>query len=298
MQHCLNLDYPDFEILVLPDNSCTFPYPGIKVVPTGAVGPSHKRDIAREYSEGKILAYLDDDTYPHPDWLRNAVKHFDQKEIAAVGGPAVTPPSDGFMQKASGHVYSSFACSGSLVYRYVPRKGREVDDYPTCNFLVRKEVMEELGGFDTSFWPGEDTIACLQITKNLEKKIVYAPDVLVYHHRRKLFNQHLKQVWSYAVHRGYFVKRFPETSRRLTYFMPTLFVMGLIMGSILSILNPIAQVFFLAALSFYFFLITLESLINTKLIMVPVVISGIFSTHVTYGVGFLKGLFSGRLKEE
>lgn len=298
IRYCLKLDYPDFEIIVLPDESCTPPYPAIKIIPTGEVGPSHKRDIAMKHSEGQILAYLDDDTYPQRDWLRNAEKHFEKPVVAGVGGPAVTPEGDSYLQKASGYVYSSLACSGSLIYRYVPRKSREVDDYPTCNFLVRKEVMEELGGFDTNFWPGEDTIACLQMTKKLGKKIIYSPDVLVYHHRRKLFMPHLKQIWSYALHRGYFVKKFPETSRRLTYFIPTLFVMGLMIGLVVAVAYAPFRLFYVALIFTYLMMVLVDSIRSGGLAMIPTVPLGIFLTHITYGIGFLKGLLSGRLREE
>ena len=298
VRNCLQLEYPNFEILVLPDNSCGLPYAEIKIIPTGPVGPSHKRDIALEHSEGDILAYLDDDTFPRKDWLKNAVKHFEKDEVAAVGGPAVTPSQDSFMQKASGYVYSSFVGGGSLNYRYVPGKSREVDDYPTCNLLVRKAVMEELEGFDTNFWPGEDTKLCLQITKDLGKKIIYDPGALVYHHRRKLFLPHLKQVWSYALHRGYFVKKFPETSMRLTYFIPTFFVFGLVVGSLLSFLSPALRPLFLVVLAGYFLTLFLDSFRSKSLIMTLAVTWGTFLTHVTYGVGFVKGLFAGRLREE
>ena len=298
IRHCLELDYPNFEVLVLPDDACASPDPSVKIIPTGALGPSDKRDIALRHSDGDIVAYLDDDTFPRRDWLRNAVRHFDRPLVAAVGGPAVTPDSDGYLQKASGCVFSSVSCSGGLTYRYVPRRAREVDDYPTCNFLVRKEVMEELGGFDNKFWPGEDTIACLRMTTELGKKIVYSPDVLVYHHRRKLFGPHLKQVWNYAVHRGYFVKRFPETSRRPTYFVPSIFVGGLFMSTAAAIAYPPLRPGFLALIGVYLLIIALDSLRSASPAMVPAVVLGAFLTHLAYGVGFIKGLFAKRLEDK
>ncbi len=235
IHHCLKLNYPDFEIIVLPDYPIKLSFSNLAVVPTGTVGPSEKRDKALTSSKGEILAFLDDDAFPMKEWLSNAVKYFGNKKVAAVGGPAVTPSSDSLLQKASGLVYSSFLGGGSIAYRYIPKSQREVDDYPSCNFLVRKSVMEEVGGFNCKFWPGEDTKLCKEITNDLNMKIVYAPDVLVYHHRRPLFIPHLKQVWSYAAHRGYFIKRFPETSLRLTYFLPSIFVLSSIFGLFLFI---------------------------------------------------------------
>ena len=210
---CLELDYQDFEIIILPDEPLNQPFipkssTSIKVIPTGAISPADKRDIALKYAKGEILGFIDDDAYPRKDWLSNALKDFNDDNVAAVGGPAVTPLDDSLRQKASGAVYSSLAVSGNFIYRYLPKKRREVDDYPSCNFIVRKSVMQELGGFDTKFWPGEDTKLCLDITKKLKKKIIYDPEVFVWHHRRKLFIPHLKQIINYAQHRGYFVKKY------------------------------------------------------------------------------------------
>jgi GT2 family glycosyltransferase len=267
-------------------------------VPTGPIGPSEKRDLALEHCRGEILAFIDDDAYPVRDWLKNAVSYFENPQVAAVGGPAVTPPADGFMEKASGYVYSSPIVSGQFVYRYIPQEMREVDDYPTCNLLIRKSDFEKIGGFDTKFWPGEDTVACLCLTRDLKKKIVYSPDVLVYHHRRPLFLPHLKQVWSYALHRGYFAKRFPETSLRFAYFLPSLLVFGLIAGLLSSLLNPLIRTVYLATLALYLFLVFATSLKGKGAKMILAVFVGIALTHLCYGIGFLKGLFSRKLKEE
>ena len=122
IESCLSLDYPDFEILVLPDNDLILSYPKTRVIPTGEVTPPIKRDMALSWAKGEILAFLDDDAYPDKDWLTKALRHFEPPEIAAVGGPAVTPDSDSLMRKASGQVYNSFLMSGQYVYRYLPKK--------------------------------------------------------------------------------------------------------------------------------------------------------------------------------
>ena len=298
LQACARLDYPDVEVLVLPDSPFSADSLGIKIIPTGPMPPSAKRDMALPHCRGDIVAFLDDDTFPEPDWLRNAVKYFEDERVAAVGGPAVTPKSDGLMQRASGLVYSSFLGGGNLAYRYVPQALREVDDYPTCNLLVRRSVLEELGGFDTIFWPGEDTKLCLEIVRDLGKKIIYAPDVLVYHHRRSLFRPHLRQIRSYALHRGYFVKRFPATSLRLTYFLFTFLVFGIVAGLVLSVLYPPFAVVYGIGLGVYVAAVLLDGLVSGGLKMAPLVALGTVLTHLTYGVWFVIGLISRRLKDE
>jgi len=295
------VDYPDFEAILLPDEPLhvsrfTF---HVRVIPTGPVGPGYKRDLALPHATGDILAFLDDDTYPEQDWLKNAARYFEDEQVAAIGGPAVTPASDSFMQKASGHVYASLLGGGNYAYRYVPQRRREVDDYPTCNLLVRRSVFEQLGGFDTTFWPGEDTKLCLEIARDLGMKILYAPDVLVYHHRRPLLLPHLKQVRQYALHRGYFVKRFPATSLRLSYFLPTLLVAGVIGGGLLSLTLPVLRLFYVAGLVAYGGAIVISAAATSRnLALMAIVSLGIMATHFTYGLWFVFGLFCRRLKEE
>jgi hypothetical protein len=157
--------------------------------------------------------------------------------------------------------------------------------------------MEKLGGFNTNFWPGEDTKLCLDIVYKLKKKIIYDPNALVYHHRREVFAGHLKQIASYALHRGYFVKKYPETSFKLSYFIPSLFLIGLAGGFILSqIFLPFRIVYFSVILLYT--VLALGTSLSHKLHLIPVVTLGIILTHLTYGFYFLKGLISGRLREE
>jgi hypothetical protein len=184
-----------------------------------------------------------------------------------------------------------------------------VDDYPSCNLLVRKSIMQELGGFNTAFWPGEDTKLCLDITKKLHKRIIYEPTAIIYHHRRPLIFAHLKQITSYALHRGYFVRRYPQTSLRPAYFIPSIFLLSLFSGGIIAPFSVmLKQAYFLAV--YFYLLITLISSIvgslseptmtNTldKARLIISVWLGTILTHLAYGLYFLKGLVSSRLKEE
>ncbi len=298
IEHCLKLDYPNYEIIILPDEETGFKKKGVKFHPTGKVPPSKKRDIGAGIAKGEILAFIDDDAYPRKDWLKNSVKYFEDEKVAAVGGPGVTPENDGDKEKASGYVYSSwFGGSPSMRYRYIPTKEREVDDYATCNLLVRKNIFQKVGGFDTKYWPGEDTKLCLDITKKLGKKMIYAPDVLVYHHRRPLFKKHLNQIRSYGIHRGFFARKFPETSFRLIYFLPTIFVFGVVFGWLSFFVSKFLFYLYLSGIGLYLFLVFLGSLSAKRIKLISLSFLGIILTHVWYGVSFMKGFFTRELKD-
>ncbi|MBZ9578238.1 glycosyltransferase [Patescibacteria group bacterium] len=300
MAYILNLDYDKFEIILFPDESSKETFKKTKIIATGPIGPAEKRDLALKYAKGEIFAFLDDDAFPRRDWLKNAVKHFKDSSIAAVGGPAVTPENDSIWQQASGAVFETKLGGGNYTYRYVPQKMRVIDDYPSVNFLVRRDIFQQLGGFDSIYWPGEDTKLCLEITKRLGKKIIYDPKVLVWHHRRYLFAEHLNQIKGYALHRGYFAKTLPETSLRLSYFIPSFFVAFLLIGIPLSLYHKIFSLGYLLVALFYLCAIFLSGLITSirkrNLIIGILTMLGIISTHITYGLYFIKGLITKELK--
>lgn len=280
-----------YEIMVLPDEALEKEIPAVRVVPTGPVGPAEKRDIAAQQASGEFLAFIDDDAYPRKDWLANALRHFDDPRVGAVGGPAVTPPTDSLLQRVSGAVYTSLLGGGPHAYRYLPvGRLREIDDFPSVNLIVRKKAFEEVGGFDTHFWPGEDTKFCLDLVKK-GWKILYDPDALVWHHRRSSPLKHLQQVWRYAKHRGHFARRFPETSRRLSYAMPSLLVLFLA-GGLLWADGPAGGLYVLGA-GLYGAALLLSGVHEAVRHRDPgvglLVIPGIFLTHVAYGIGFPYG---------
>jgi len=174
-----------------------------------------------------------------------------------------------------------------------------VDDYPTCNLIVRRAAFEAVDGFDTQFWPGEDTKLCLDLTQKLGLKIVYDPGALVYHHRRPLFGPHLRQVRSYGLHRGYFAKRFPATSLRASYFLPTAIVLWMAAGWPIVALLPALRGVYLLSWAVYLLTAAVSAFLASRSPkLTPYVMLGIMATHVVYGVWFIVGLLSPRLKEE
>lgn len=298
MEHLLQIDYTEYEVILLPDEEESHDWPKTTIIPTGKIGPSEKRDIGLKHAKGEIVAFLDDDTFPVKEWLKKGVRHFVDPEIAAVGGPAVTPANDGPLQQASGAVYESPLVSGQYTYRYVAKKRQFVDDYPSCNLMVRKEIMDQIGGYNSQFYPGEDTVICLKITKELKKNILYDPDALVYHHRRNVYRAHLKQIKNYALHRGYFVKKFPQTSLRFSYFVPSLFTAGVSIGWLAGLAFPFLMSVYIAVVTAYLGLVFYTSFFSKNVNIWRYVFFGVILTHLTYGFWFMVGLVSNKMREE
>lgn len=298
--------YRKFEVIVLPDGEIDFGGHGdaldLKTVPTGKVRPAEKRNIGIKEARGSIVAFIDDDAYPDMHWLEYAVKYFGDGTIGAVGGPGVTPMNDPYLARVGGRAYDNILLSGNYRYRY--KAGgvkRDVDDYPSCNLLVRTDLLRKIGGYRVDFWPGEDTLLCKDIIDS-GKRIVYDPWVVVNHHRRKLFGPHLRQLGRYAFHRGYFVKRYPSNSFKLPYFVPSAFVAYLVALGVFAIVSAFLEcscglLLILAAasapLAFYLFLLCLTTFaLNPATWFLTA--AGIFVSHIVYGVRFVQGIFAAK----
>ena len=294
----LNLDYPDYEIIIVHDSKINFQHERAKTINTNKdrTSPAEKRDLAIKEAKGEICAFIDDDAYPDKNWIKNAIGYFDDEKVGAVGGPGLTPPEDTFMMKAGGLCYESILGSGPHQYRFVKGKNREVDDLTAYNLFIRKSVLENTGGYGSTFYGGEDTKLCIEITK-LKKDILYRPDVEAYHHRRPLLIPHLLQVGNVGLHRGYFVKKYPQTSRRIVYFMPAIFTIVLFISFALSIISQKFAIIFGTFIASFLSLAFITCFIRSKRLLLSIFSAfGIFLMHISYGTNFLRGLTRKELK--
>lgn len=291
------------ETIVLPDapmelDAALAAAAHARIIPTGKVRPAEKRNAGIAAASGDIVAFIDDDAYPEPEWIANAAKYFTIEDVGAVGGPGVTPPGDGFLARAGGRVYDSILVSGNFRYRY--RAGgvrRDVEDFPSCNLFVRTDLLRAIGGYRTDFWPGEDTLLCKDVIDS-GARIIYDPWTVVNHHRRRLFAPHLRQLGRYAFHRGYFCKRFPSNSLRVSYFIPTAFVAYL--AACLAVASVpagahaalrCAKLAFFAPLAFYCAAVALASFSFNPAMWLATA-AGVVASHVAYGVRFAAGLLA------
>ena len=295
--------YEKWECIVLPDEverpKSEVEQGNVRFIPTGKVRPAEKRNLGIKAAKGEIVAFIDDDAYPDNHWLEYAIKYFGDADIGAVGGPGVTPPGDRWLARLGGRVYDNWLVSGNYHYRYRAGGVRmDVEDYPSCNLFVRRDLLLKIGGYRTDFWPGEDTLLCKDIIDNW-KRIIYDPWVIVYHHRRPLFGAHLRQLGRYGFHRGYFVKRYPSNSLRLSYFVPTLFDIYVFALAIIGLLSKTEFRLTLHRWGGYMPLwIYLAAVVLTTFSLRPhrwiVTAFGVIASHIWYGVQFFRGLCAKR----
>lgn len=278
----------NFEVIIITDKISTSP------------NPSEKRNLGASKAKGKYLVFFDDDSYPSKNYFKN-LSRLTKKypNYSAFCGPCLTPPKDNIYQKASGLFWESwFGSGGAGIYRNSKQPPKFVDDYPSVNLIIKKADFIKAGKFNLNYWPGEDTVLCLNLTKKLNQKIYYHPTLIVYHHRRSVLIKHLQQITRYAIQRGFFAKKFPQTSFRIGYFLPSFFVLYLFLLTINyftfnynMLYIPLYCYLSILTLTFLYFIFKSKNLYLSFLSAITVPI-----THIYYGILFLHGLSKKEVK--
>ena len=291
------IDYDAYEVIVVSDIDIVALPNWVIHVQTGSktdTGPGVKRDIGLRAAKGVIIAYIDDDAYPRTDWLREATAYLNRNpSISAIGGPGLTPPDSSFRERLSGCIYESRLGSGPLRFRFVQRglEGSLVDDWPAYNLLIRRIALEEVGGWSTSLYGGEDTWLCSRLI-DAGCKIAYSPNVVVFHHRRRVVIPHLKQVSNIGRRRGSFTRSRLNTSKRVVYFVPLIVIALISVISIAGLIEflfvPGVRVLVLATILISWLVVSAERFRELGLgsLAIPPLL---IMHHFSYGCSFLVG---------
>lgn len=190
------LDYPGLEIVVVDDGS-TDATPRIarqfdrgRIVSVPHAGLAAARNAGFRAARGSLIAYLDSDAYPSPEWPYFLALGMDRRDVGGVGGPNVPPPDDPPVAQQVARA------PGGPVHVLVTDDRAE--HIPGCNMAFWKDVLEEVGGFDPIFTAaGDDVDVCWKV---LDRgwEIAFHPAALVWHHRRASVRAYLRQQWGYG----------------------------------------------------------------------------------------------------
>jgi O-antigen biosynthesis protein len=197
LTHTCALEYPGLEIVVVDDGSTDDTaaiarrHPRARLLELPHGGLSVARNAGFEAATGEIVAYLDSDAYPQPEWLHYLAIGFDGPMVGGVGGPNVPPPSD----PVGAHRVAR--APGGPVHVLVTDDRAE--HVPGCNMAFwREEVLAEVGGFDPIYdAAGDDVDLCWKVL-DAGWEIGFHPAALVWHHRRPGARAYFRQQRGYG----------------------------------------------------------------------------------------------------
>jgi GT2 family glycosyltransferase len=208
LEGVLTLHYPDYEVIVVSDGSTdesariASSYEGVRVIETPNRGLSAARNSGMEAASGEIVAYIDDDAVPDPEWLKHFAATFASGPFAAAGGPNILPPGSTAVAQCVAN-----APGGPT---HVLVADREAEHVPGCNMAIRKAALQEIGGFDPQFRvAGDDVDVCWRLL-DAGKRIAFNPGAVVFHHRRRSVRAYLRQQRGYGKAEALLERKHPE----------------------------------------------------------------------------------------
>ena len=282
----------DFEVLIIEDGSTiksdiiVKKYKSqlnIKYFFKENTGAGASRNFGMQRALGNYFIILDSDVILPEHYLSEVKKGLDIKYTDAFGGPDTAHESFTPIQKAINYAMTSMLTTGGIrgkkqaFGKFQPR---------SFNLGLSKIVFEKTQGF-SKMKNGEDIDLTFRLWEN-EFDTQLLEKAFVYHKRRSSLKQFFKQTHGFGTARPILNKKYPETAK-LTYWFPSLFIIGFAISIILTIFGFSQILYFYGV---YFSLIWLDSLFKSKNLSVAFLsIAASLTQFIGYGIGFLQSQF-------
>jgi succinoglycan biosynthesis protein ExoA len=300
-----------------------YPKDKIEIIVARGKQPAIQRNHAIREARGEIIYFLDDDSQPAPDVLRRAVERFHDPAVQMVGGPNLCPADAPFIERVFAVALASWIAFGPSRARY-DRVGKTrasgEKELILCNLLARRAPLLELGGFDEALYPNEEN-ALMDDLQRRGGKLIYDPDVMVHRRPRATLKSFIKMLVTYGRGRAEQFRLHPTPGSALN-FVPPLFVLYLLMIPAMAKLGwfDVTRIAFTQwpssagtisssayrigigwiPLIAYSTALLAQTLANLRFGFLHAVCAFplLFATHVFYGLGFWRGLFTSIKKSK
>lgn len=134
-----------------------------------------------------ILGFIDSDAKVEKEWLNRLVTHLDDPQVAGVSGGIETWNTENSWARSIGY---------DLKNRYARLK-KYVVRVATMNLLLKKSIIEEVGGFDENLSSQYDTDLGFRITSR-GYKLLFEPNAKCYHFNRSTVSGYFRQQLQYG----------------------------------------------------------------------------------------------------
>jgi cellulose synthase/poly-beta-1,6-N-acetylglucosamine synthase-like glycosyltransferase len=231
-----------------------------------------------------------------------------------VGGPNLCPPEAPAQEQVFALVLSSWALGPSRA-RYAPvGRMRETSEKELilCNLAARRDALLDLGGFNEALYPNEENALMDELQKR-GGKLLYDPGFVVFRRPRASLKAFVRMLLTYGRGRAEQFRVHPTPGSALN-FVPPLFCVYLVGLAALPWVGPLLlwplAIYFLAVLAQAAALMRRPPVVPCSpgsgpgncsaagpgagkralraILAVPLIVL----THVLYGIGFWRGLFT------
>jgi len=184
--------YTHHEIIVVDnastDNTSGFirdNYPNITLIETGSnLGYPGGNNIGYQHARGEYIIILNPDTVTDPNWLAELIKPLSENSgIALTTSKILIYGQQDTINTCANiiHYTGLDFCRGLNESSSHFSKPEEVGAISGCSFAVKREVFEDLGGFDADFFLYLEDADLSWRARLAGYRIMFVPDSIVYH---------------------------------------------------------------------------------------------------------------------
>ena len=156
-------------------------------------------NVAIEETESELVFFTDDDVIVPQDWVEKLERWFQRPEVSGVGGPNFAPVDESSIWQKSIDVAfcNKFLTAGTNYGRMSEGALEEVEQLPGVNSAYRREILEEVGGFDRGAIGAEDVMLDHRI--RLLGHRLWSDGTATMWHRRRGVARVRKQIRNYGL---------------------------------------------------------------------------------------------------
>jgi glycosyltransferase involved in cell wall biosynthesis len=211
-------------------------------------GVAAARNSGLRAASAPIVAFLDDDCEPEPEWARQLLADYEEG-VTGVGGPVLPQAPDGFMAGYLARhnpirpLEASLAKSNKLGYRFylylrqqwAPAEAhgqRDLYAFAGANMSFRRQAVIDAGGFDERFRFGAEELDLCQSLAHAfpSSRLVFAPEARVVHHFEPSVRDTLRRSRVYGFGSARLCRKWPAI--RPTIFPWPVLVLALLLASV------------------------------------------------------------------
>ncbi|MEJ6791413.1 MAG: glycosyltransferase [Lacinutrix sp.] len=246
-------------------------------------GPGDSRNNGMNKAKGNYFIILDSDCILPKDYLVEVEKNLKSNFVDCFGGPDAAHQSFTNLQKAINFSMTSIITTGGIrgnknsVNKFQPR---------SFNMGLSKKAFKATQGF-SRIHPGEDPDLSIRLW-NLGFETAFFETAYVYHKRRISWSKFYIQVNKFGMVRP-ILNQWHPTTKKITYWFPSLFVLGLILSVLLTFLHIMLPLYVILG---YYVVAFSVAVLQTK--SITVAFQSVIALTIQffgYGIGFLKSTF-------
>ena len=263
--------------------------------------PSVQRNAALKAARGEWIYFLDDDSVPPPQNLRQAAPHLSDPSVKMIGGPNLCPPDAPPLEKVFAVVLASWLAFGPSRARYAGVgnvRATSEKELILCNLLARRPDTLALGGFNEALYPNEENALMDELQKR-GGRLLYDPQFCVHRRPRPSLPAFAKMLRTYGRGRAEQFRVTP-TFGSAPNFVPPLFclyLLTLLIFQLTALGRPLGllKMFSVVPLGGYVVAVLLQTVFSIpahgfvrSVLALPLLVA----SHIFYGAGFWHGLFT------